>query len=399
MRTYIIRQSLAAIVLALGSSASAQTDAVRIGFITDMAGPFADNDGPGSLYAIQIAVEDFGGVVLGRPVEVLSADHQNRTDIASNKAREWADIQGLDMLVGGANSAAMLAINNMVPEKQFIFMVIAAGSTAFANEQCTPYTVQYAYNTTALARTLGSAVVSDGGKTWYFLTSDYTFGHSLEEETRKVIEANDGVVLGVSRVPMDASEYSSFLLQAQASGAQVLGMASSGSHVLNTIRNAKEFGVVDNMRLAGLIMFVGNVDSLGQEDAQGLLFTEPWYWDQSEASRQFAARFYARMQKMPNSLHAASYSTTLTYLKAVETAGTTEREAVMAQLRDMNIDDMYTKGTIRADGQMIHDFYLYEVKSPAESTKPWDYLKQIAVVPGEEAFTALSESTCPLLKP
>jgi len=392
------RQTLAAMTLTLTGTALAQTDAVRIGFITDMAGPFADNDGPGSLYAIQMAVEDFGGSILGRPIEVLFADHQNRTDIASNKAREWADTQNLHMLVGGANSAAMLSINGMVPEKQFIFMVIAAGSPAFTNEQCTPYTVQYAYNTTALARTVGSAVVADGGKDWYFLTTDYTFGHSLEAETRKVIDANHGTTLGASRVPMDASDYSSFLLQAQASGAQVLGMASSGSHALNTIRNAKEFGLTQSMTLAGLIMFVGNVESLGQEDAQGLVFTEPWYWDQDEAARQFATRFYDKMQKMPNSLHAASYSTTMSYLKAVQAAGTTDRDTVMQQLRTLPIDDMYTKGTIRADGQMIHDFHLYEVKPPAESTKPWDYLRRVAVVPGEEAFTALAESTCPLVR-
>jgi len=394
----IAHQLCIAIALSTGSLVLGQTNntPVHIGYITDLSGPFADNDGPYSLHAIQMAVEDFGNTVLGRPIQLLSADHQNRTDIASNKARQWADTQDLHLLIGGANSAAMLAINAMVPEKQFIFMVIAAGSPAFTNEQCTPWTVQYAYNTVALARTLGYGIAAGGAKSWYFLTTDYTFGHSLEAETRKVITASGGTTLGAVKVPMETSDYSSFLLQAQASGAQVLGMASSGSHVLNTIRTAKEFGLT--MQLAGLILFANNVDALGQEDAQGLLFPEPWYWDQDDAARQFATRFYAKTQKMPNSLHAASYSAALTWLKAVQAAGTTDRNAVMAQLRKTPINDMYTKGYLREDGQMIHDFHLYEVKPPAVSSKPWDYLQRVAVVPGEQAFTSLSESTCPLVK-
>ncbi|MDM0015286.1 ABC transporter substrate-binding protein [Variovorax sp. J22P168] len=396
----LLQLTLCATALATASLAQAQisNDKVRIGFISDLTGPFADNDGAGGLEAIRMAVADFGGTVGGKPIEIVSADHQNKADIASAKAREWADTQGVDMVVGGANSAAMLSINKMVPEKKFVFMVVSAGATQFTNEECTPYTVQYAYNTTAVARTLGSAVVAQGGKSWYFLTTDYTFGHSLENEASKVVAASGGTVLGKVRHPISASDFSSFLIQAQGSKAQVLGLASSGSDTLNAIKGAKEFGLTKNMKLAGLLMFVGNIDSLTLNNAQGLLLTEGWYWDQSDESRKFAARYFEKMKRMPNSLQAADYSATLTYLKAVQAAGSDNADKVMPELKKMKIDDMYAKGFIRADGQMIHDFYLYEVKKPAESKKPWDYLKQIAVVPGDKAFASLSDSTCPLVK-
>lgn len=395
-----LRVAVSAVALAAATLAQAQVsgDRVHIGFITDLSGPFADNDGPGGLEAVKMAVADFGGKVLGKPIEVLSADHQNKADIASAKAREWADTQGMDMLVGGANSAAMLSINKMVPDKKFVFLIVSAGATQFTNDDCTPYTVQYAYNTTAVARTLGSAVVAQGGKSWYFLTTDYTFGHSLEAEATKIVQANGGQVLGKVRHPISASDFSSFLMQAQASKAQVLGLASSGSDTLNAIKGAREFGLTQSMKLAGLLMFVGNIDSLGLDDAQGLLLTESWYWDQNDASRAFAKRYFEKMKRMPNSLQAANYSATLSYLKSVEAAGTDNADKVMPEMRKMKIDDMYAKGSIRADGQMIHDFYLYEVKKPSESKRPWDVMKQVAMVPGDKAFAPLSESTCPLLK-
>ena len=395
-----LRVAVSAVALAAATLAQAQVsgDRVRIGFITDLSGPFADNDGPGGLEAVKMAVADFGGKVLGKPIEVLSADHQNKADIASAKAREWADTQGMDMLVGGANSAAMLSINKMVPDKKFVFLIVSAGATQFTNDDCTPYTVQYAYNTTAVARTLGSAVVAQGGKSWYFLTTDYPFGHSLEAEATKIVQANGGQVLGKVRHPISASDFSSFLMQAQASKAQVLGLASSGSDTLNAIKGAREFGLTQSMKLAGLLMFVGNIDSLGLDDAQGLLLTESWYWDQNDASRAFAKRYFEKMKRMPNSLQAANYSATLSYLKSVEAAGTDNADKVMPEMRKMKIDDMYAKGSIRADGQMIHDFYLYEVKKPSESKRPWDVMKQVAMVPGDKAFAPLSESTCPLLK-
>ena len=396
----LIRLAFGATALMATAAATAQIsgDVVRVGFITDISGPLADNDGPGGLEAIRMAVADFGGQVAGKPIEVLSADHQNKADIAAAKAREWADREGVDMIVGGANSAAMLAINNLLPEKKFVFLVISAGATQFTNEACTPYTVQYAYNTTALARAVGSAIVNQGGKSWYFLTTDYAFGHSLEAETAKVVTETGGTVAGKVRHPLSNSDFSSFLLKAQASKAQVLGMANSGSDLLNSIKGAREFGLNKSMKLAGLVMFMNNMESIGLKTAQGLLMSEPWYWDQSDASRAFAQRYFAKMKRMPNSLQAADYSATWNYLQAVKAANSDNPDKVMEQLRKMQIDDMYAKGYIRADGQMIHDFYLYEVKKPEESKKPWDFLKQVAAIPGDKAFDPLSASTCNLLK-
>ncbi len=388
----------AALLAACGASAQISGDVIRIGSITDLSGPLADNDGPGGVEAIRMAVADFGGKVNGKPIEVLSADHQNKADIASAKAREWADRQGIDMIVGGANSAAMLAVNNLVVEKKFVFLLVGAGATQFTNEACTPYTIQYHYNTTALARTVSSAVLAQGGKSWYFLTPDYAFGHSLEQEATKVITSKGGTVVGQARHALGANDFSSFLLKAQSSKAQVLGLADAGSDLLNAIKGAREFGLTKTMKQAVLIMNVNNIESLGLKNAQGLVMSEPWYWDQSDASRAFAQRYFAKMKRMPNGNQAADYSATMSYLKAVQAVGTDNPDKVMEHLRNTKIDDMYTKGTIRADGQMIHDFYLYEVKKPEESKKPWDYLKQVAVVPGDQAFAPLSESTCSLLK-
>ena len=400
MKSFSIRFSIGAVALAAAGVCSAQApdDVVRIGFITDFSGPLADNDGTGGLEAIRMAVADFGGKVNGKPIEVVYADHQNKADIASAKAREWADRQGVDMIVGGANSAAMLAINNLVPEKKFVFMVVSAGATQFTNEACTPYTVHYHYNTTALARTVSSAVMAQGGKSWFFLTPDYAFGHSLEQEAAKVITEAGGTVVDKVRHPLGANDFSSFLIKAQNSKAQVLGLTGGGSDLLNAIKGAGEFGLTQTMKLAALIMTVNNIESLGLPDTQGLLMSEPWYWDQNDASRAFAQRYFEKMKRMPNGNQAADYSATLSYLKAVQAAGDGNPDKVMEQLRKLEIDDMYAKGSIRADGQMIHDFYLYEVKKPAESKKPWDYLKQVAVVPGDQAFAPLSASTCRLLK-
>ena len=388
----------AALIAACGASAQISGDVVRIGSITDLSGPLADNDGPGGVEAIRMAVEEFGGKVNGKPIEVLSADHQNKADIASAKAREWADRQGVDMIVGGANSAAMLAVNNLVAEKKFVFMIIGAGATQFTNEACTPYTIQYNYNTTAMARTVGSVVVAQGGKSWFFITADYAFGHSLEQEASKVITSNGGNVLGHVRHPLGASDFSSFLLKAQSSKAQVLGLAGSGSDLINVIKGAREFGLNKSMKLASLALTINNIDSMGLKNTQGLLMSDPWYWDQSPASRAFAQRYFAKMKRMPNAYQAADYSATMNYLKAVQAVGTDNSDKVMEHLRKTKIDDMYTKGTVRADGQMVHDFYLYEVKKPEDSKKPWDYLKQVAVVPGEQAFAPLSASSCSLLK-
>ncbi len=385
----------------LGTNVHAQTaqDVVRIGFITDMSGPYADTDGPGGVEAIKMAVQDAGGQVLGKKIEILSADHQNKPEIASARAREWIDQQGLKLLIGGVNSAAGLAMNTIVAEKKIPYINIGAATARLTNEDCTPYTVHYEYDTVALAKGTGSAVIKQGGKSWYFLVADYAFGHSLEADTSAVVKANGGTVVGSVRHPPTSSDMSSYILQATASKAQVLGLANAGSDTINSIKAANDFGLTDDMKLVGLLMTINDIHGLGLPVAQKLMMTDSWYWDRDEASRAFAQRFYKTMNKMPSTHQVAAYSATRTYLKAVEAAKTTDSDEVMKALKEMKIDDVYTKGHIRADGRYIHDMYLMQVKTPAESTKPWDYMKIIATIPGDEAFTKPADSKCSLLKP
>jgi branched-chain amino acid transport system substrate-binding protein len=391
---------MAALLAALSAHGYAQdsNEPFRIGFVTDMSGPYADTDGAGGLEAIRMAVEDAGGSVLGRRIEVLFADHQNKADTAAARAREWIDQQQLKMLIGGVNSAAGLAMNKVIADKKRVYFNIGAASARLTNEECTPYTVHYEYDTVALARGTGSAVVAQGGKSWYFLVADYAFGHSLLNDTSEVIKTHGGTVVGSVKHPPNASDMSAFLLQAQASNAQVLGLANAGADTINSIKAASDFGLTKNMKLAGLLMTINDIHGLGLPVAQGLLLTESWYWDKDEASRKFAQRFYAKMKKMPSSHQAADYSATANYLKAVKAAGTDDADKVMAELKKMKLDDFYAKGSIRADGRYVHDMYLVQVKTPAESKKPWDYLKIVTTIPGEQAFTTVAESKCPLLK-
>ncbi|WP_407649306.1 ABC transporter substrate-binding protein [Herbaspirillum lusitanum] len=388
----------AMLLCAGGAQAQVSDDAVRIGFITDMSGPYADTDGAGGLEAIRMAVADFGGKVLGKPIEVLSADHLNKADIAATKAREWADQRGLDMLIGGVNSATALATNKVMAEKKRVYINIGAGSARLTNEECTPYTVHYEYDTVALAKGTGKAVLKQGGKSWFFLEADYAFGHALASDTGAVVKANGGTVVGSVKHPLFASDMSSFLLQAQGSKAQILGLANAGDDTVNAIKAAKEFGVTKTMKLVGLLMVINDIHALGLNNAEGLMMTDSWYWDKDDASRQFANRFFLKMKKMPSTHQAAAYSATTTYLKAVAAIKTDDSTKVMAELKKMKIDDFYNKGYIRADGRNIHDMYLYQVKSPAESKKPWDYLKLVETIPGEQAFTTVAESKCSLLK-
>jgi branched-chain amino acid transport system substrate-binding protein len=400
-RTTITTLAAAAMTLSLMSAntyAQGSNGPIRIGFITDMSGPYADTDGSGGLEAIKMAIEDAGGTVLGRKVEVLSADHQNKADTAAAKAREWVDQQDLKMLIGGVNSAAGLAINKVIAEKKRVYFNVAGASSRFTNEDCTPYTVHYEYDTVALAKGTGSAVVAKGGKSWYFLVADYAFGHSLFNDTSEVVKASGGTVVGSVKHPPNANDMSSFLLQAQASKAQVLGLANAGADTINSIKAANDFGVSKDMKLVGLLMTINDIHGLGLPVAQGLVMTDSWYWDKDEASRKFAKRYFERMKKMPSSHQAADYSSTATYLKAVKAAGTDDADKVMAQLKKMKLDDFYAKGYIREDGRYIHDMYLMQVKTPAESKKPWDYLKTVAIIPGEDAFTKLADSKCPLVK-
>ncbi|MFZ6843507.1 ABC transporter substrate-binding protein [Undibacterium sp. RuTC16W] len=389
--------AVSAALATLSGTASAQVsgDVVKIGFITDVSGLYSDIDGQGGAEAIKMAIADFGGTVLGKKIELVTADHQNKADIAASRAREWFDRDGVDMLIGGTNSGTGLAMSKVALEKKKTFISIGAGTARLTNEECSPYTIHYAYDTVALAKGTGSAVVKQGGKSWYFLTADYAFGASLEGDTTAVVKAAGGTVAGAVRHPLSASDFSSFLLQAQASKAQILGLANAGGDTINAIKAANEFGVTKTMKLAGLLMFINDVHSLTLNLTQGMYLTDSWYWDANEETRTWARRYFGKMKKMPSSLQAADYSATLQYLNAVKAAGSDDTDKVLAKLRSMKINDMYAKnGTIRGDGSMIHDMYLMQVKSQSESKYPWDYYKVVQTIPGEQAFTTKAESKC-----
>ncbi len=397
-----LKTLVAAMAVGLGTAgafAQAQSGPVRIGMITDMSSLYADIDGPAGAEMVKWAVQDFGGKVLGRPIEVLSADHQNKADVASSKAREWIDKDNLAMLVGGTSSGTALAMSKVAAEKHRPFLVIGAGSARLTNEDCNPYTVHYAYDTVSLAKVAGSALVKAGNKQWYFLTADYAFGASLEADATTVVKANGGTVVGSVKHPLNASDFSSFLLQAQGSKAQILAMANAGGDFTNAMKAAKEFGITKTMKVAGLLVFINDVHSLGLSNTEGLQLADSWYWNQDDASRKFAKRFFDKYKRMPSSLQAADYSVTMNYLKAVQQAGTTDADKVMAAFKSMKIDDFYNKGQVRAaDNRMIHEMYLFQVKSPKESTTPWDYYKLVAKVPGDQAFTTPAESKCKMPK-
>ena len=397
MKSKLTALALTLAAAGLATSAAAQ-DKVKIGFITDMSSLYADVEGKNGAVAIQMAIDDFGGKVLGMPIELLSADHQNKADIAASKAREWIGTQGLTMLFGGTNSGTALASAKVPAEKKRVYINNGAASSALTNDQCTPYTVHYAYDTVALAKGTGSAIVDAGGKNWYFLTADYAFGHALEADTSTVVKAKGGNVVGAVRHPLNASDFSSFLLQAQSSKAQILGLANAGGDTINAIKAAKEFGIGKSMKLAGLLIFISDVHSLGLRNTEGLQFTTSWYWDLNDETRKFSARFFEKTKRMPTEIQAADYSATMNYLKAVEAAKTVDADKVMATWKGMKMNDFFGSGQLRADGRYVHDMYLMEVKKPSESTKPWDYYKLIKKLPGESVFTTKAESKCALWK-
>ena len=391
--------ALALVLAATGLTTPALAqDKVKIGFITDMSSLYADVEGKNGVLAIQMAIDDFGGKVLGKPIELLSADHQNKADIAASKAREWIDTQELSMLFGGTNSGAGLAMAKVAQEKKRVYIVNGAGSSALTNEQCSPYTVHYAYDTVALAKGTGSAVVAQGGKDWYFLTADYAFGAALEADTAKVVKEKGGRVLGSVKHPLNVSDFSSFLLQAQNSKAQILGLANAGGDTINAIKAAKEFGINKSMKMVGLLVFVTDIHSLGLRNTEGLMLTTSWDWNLNDKTREFGKKFFAKTKRMPTDIQAADYSATMNYLKAVQAAGTIDADKVMEKLKSTPIDDFYAKGTIRPDGRFVHDMYLVQVKSPSESKEPWDYYKVVAKLPGAEVFTTKAESRCALWK-
>ncbi|RCW75622.1 ABC transporter substrate-binding protein [Pseudorhodoferax soli] len=376
-------------------SAAAQ---VKIGLITDMSSLYSDVEGKNGAMAIQMAIDDFGGKVLGQPIELMTADHQNKADIAASKAREWIDTAGLTMVFGGTNSGTALAMAKVAQEKKRVYFNNGAATSALTNEQCSPYTVHYAYDTVALAKGTGAAVVDAGGKSWFFLTADYAFGHALEADTTRVVKEKGGTVVGAVRTPLNASDFSSFLLQAQNSKAQILGLANAGGDTINSIKAAREFGINKTMKTAGLLVFLSDVHSLGLKNTEGLLHTTSWYWDLNDQTRAFAKKFFDKAKRMPTDVQAADYSATTTYLKAVQAAGSVDADKVMEQLKKTPVNDFFGKGQIRADGRFVHDMYLVEVKSAKESTKPWDYLKVVKTLPGEQVFTTKAETKCALWK-
>ena len=398
-----MKNKLKALALMLGAAGLATSavhaqDKVKIGFITDMSSLYADVEGKNGAVAIQMAIDDFGGKVLGMPVELISADHQNKADIAASKAREWIDTQGVTMLFGGTNSGTALAAAKVAAEKKRVYVNSGAGSSALTNEQCTPYTVHYAYDTVALARGTGSAIVDAGGKSWFFLTADYAFGQALEADTSAAVKAKGGTVAGSVRHPLNASDFSSILLQAQNSKAQILGLANAGGDTINAIKAAKEFGIDKTMKMAGLLLFITDIHSLGLKNTEGLQFTSSWYWDLNDETRKFGKRFFDKTKRMPTSIQAADYSATMNYLKAVQAAKSVDADKVMAAWRAMPMNDFYASGTLRPDGRYVHDMYLLQVKKPSESTKPWDYFKVVKKIPGDQIFTTKAESKCALWK-
>jgi branched-chain amino acid transport system substrate-binding protein len=361
-----------------------------------MSGVYADVLGAGGVESINMAIADFGGTVLGRKIVTMVADHQNKPDIGASKAREWADQDGLNMLLGGSNTGVNLAMAKVAGAKKVPFFSIGAGGASLTNEDCTAYTVHYVYDTTALANGTATAIVNAGGKTWFYLTADYAFGTQLQGAASKVVEAHGGKNVGAVRVPLGAADFSSFLLQAQGSGAQVLGLANAGTDFSNSLKAANEFGVTKTMKPAALLAFLTDIHSLGLQTAQGLYLTTGWYWDLTPETRAFAKRYFAKTNREPTMDQAGIYSAVSTYLKAVKAVGTTDADKVMAQLKSMKIDDMFAKGGyIRADGAMIHEMYVMQVKSPQESKYPWDYYKLVRRMSGEEAFGPIT-GLCPL---
>jgi branched-chain amino acid transport system substrate-binding protein len=387
----------AALATAAGSRAAlAAGDQVVIGDIDDMSGVYADVLGAGGVEAINMAIADFGGAVLGKKIVTLTADHQNKPDIGASKFREWSDEHGLNVLFGGSNTGVNIAMAKVAAVKKVPLFVIGAGGASLTNEDCTAYTVHYVYDTTALANGTATAIVNAGGKTWFYLTADYAFGTQLQNAASKVVEAHGGKNVGAVRVPLGAADFSSFLLQAQASGAQVLGLANAGTDFTNSLKAANEFGITRTMKPAALLAFLTDIHSLGLKTAQGLYLTTGWYWDLSPDTRAYAKRYFAKMNKQPTMDQAGIYSAAMTYLKAVKAVGTTDADKVMAELKRMKINDMFaTGGYIRADGVMIHDMYVMQVKSPQDSKYPWDYYKVVKKMNGEEAFGPIT-GLCPL---
>jgi branched-chain amino acid transport system substrate-binding protein len=395
-----IALAAAAIVGVASAHAQVSDDVVKIGVLNDQSGLYADLGGPGSVAAARMAIEDAGGAVLGKPVDLVVADHQNKADIGAAIARQWFDAEKVDMVIGFDNSAVALAVEQLAAERNRIAVAGAVGSTAFTGKACTPTEASWIYDSYALPTSLARSVVAEGRDTWFFLTVDYAFGHSLEADATSAVLAAGGKVLGSVRHPLNTSDFSSYLLQAQASGAKVVALANGGGDMVNAIKQANEFGITrGGQSVVALLVFISDIHSIGLQNAQGLKFATAFYWDRDEESRAWSKRFFARHRAMPTQAQASVYSAIRHYLTAVAAAGTDEAKAVMAKMREIPVDDFYVKnGRLREDGRLIHDMYFAQVKKPSESKEPWDDYNILGVIPGATAFRSLEDGGCPLAK-
>ena len=386
----------AALLTAGPAVAQVSADVVKIGVLTDMAGVTADITGKGSLVAAEMAAEEFGGTVLGKPIEVIVGDHQHRTDLGASMARQWYDVGNVDVIVDLPNSSIALAVQRLAKEAKRLVLISGAGTTQLTNEQCSPYGFHWTYDTYGMAHGTASAVVKDGKKSWFLIASDYAFGHSLQKDTTDVVEANGGKILGAVRHPINLMDFASYLLQAQASGAQVIGIANAGNDTINAIKQAGEFGITQaGQSLAAMILMINDVHSLGLETAQGTYLTTASYWDMDEKTREWSMRFKERVGAMPSMLQAGVYGSVIHYLKAVERAGTDDADAVAKAMRELPVTDVFTRNAvIREDGKVMREMYLARVKKPEESQHEWDYFDIVSTIPAEEAAMPLSQSTC-----
>ena len=401
VRKYLIAGAVALGLVAQPAVAQVSDEVVKIGVLTDMSSLYSDINGPAPCVAVQMAIDDAGGTVLGKKVELIQADVQNKADVGTSIAGRWYSSENVDVILGAAASSSSLAVAGVAADKKKVFLATDPATSDLTSKACNAYTIHWVYDTVALANGTGSAVVKSGGKSWYFLTADYAFGHALERDVTAVVTANGGSVIGHALHPIGTSDFSAFLVQAQASKAQVIGLANAGGDTINSIKQAAEFGIVKGgQKLAGLLVFITDVHSIGLPLAQGLQLTEAFYWDLNDGTRAFAKRFSTKMNgKMPTSIQAGFYSATKHYLEAVKAAGTDQSDTVVAKMKATPTDDpLFGKGYIRADGRKMHNMYLFEVKSPAEFKGPYDYYKLIRTIPGEEAFRPMEKGDCPLVK-
>lgn len=395
--------ALAAVLSATATTTASQAqisdDVVKIGVLTDQSGVYADATGPGSVEAVRMAIADFGGKVAGKPIVMVDADHQNKADIGATIARRWYDAENVDVIVDFSNSAVAFAVLELAKQKNKAVLITSAGSSDLTGKACSPNSVQWVYNTYALANSTARALVKEGAKSWYFVTVDYAFGHALRNDAARTVEKLGGTVVGDVRHPLNSSDFSSFILQAQGSKADVIAFANTGNDLANSIRQAQEFGLAKKQKLAAFLMQTSDINAAGLQAAQGLLLTTAFYWDLDDKTREFSKRFFDKMKRRPTMVQAGLYSAVTNYLKAIEKAKTDDGLKVIAQMKDMPIDDFFARNaTLRADGQLVHDMYLVQVKAPSEAKDAWDFEKLVQVIPGKDAFISPEESACPLLK-